>query len=80
MISSLGLGMGNEWSKAGAGRMKNIRPAVLVLLLMLTAAVFFSTEFGRRDRTVTGPPLEFAGRIRIGVEKNKVSISRRFHD
>jgi thioredoxin 1 len=43
--------------------MKNIRPAVLVLLLMLTATVFFSTEFGRRDRAVTGPPLEFAGRV-----------------
>ncbi len=42
--------------------MKNARLIVLVLVLALTATVFFSTDFGRRDRTAGGLPLESAVR------------------
>lgn len=42
--------------------MKNARLIVLVLVLALTATVFFSTDFGRRDRIGAGLPLESAGK------------------
>lgn len=45
--------------------MKHARLIVLVLLLALTATVYFSTDLGRRGRTATGPPAEFAGRVTI---------------
>lgn len=45
--------------------LKNARLIVLVLLLVLTATVYFSMDLGWRGRTSTGPPAEFAGRVTI---------------
>lgn len=45
--------------------MKHARLIVLVLVLALTATVYFITDLGRRDRAVAGPPADFAGRVTI---------------
>lgn len=45
--------------------MKHARLIGLVLVLALTATVYFTTDLGRRDRTVPGPPSDFSGRVTI---------------